>query len=113
MKAEYPSIEVFEHFSRVISPPWYYCEWAPEWQSFIDASTGDTYQVHQQLHTWVDPQRDRLIVLSMQYRSNRQAKGVPDNDTQYVVLIEYQEESVEDSISRLKLNCPIEVHNAL
>ena len=114
LNVRYPSNVAYEHYSKVIGHPWHYCIWGgKKWESFIDATTKPHTRVHQQLHMWVDPKGKRTLALSMQYRSNQLNARDPDNDSQWVALVEYVDTDVKETIKQLKLSCPPEVHAAL
>ena len=39
LNVRYPSTVALEHYSKLISKPWYYCVWGRgEWESFLDAT---------------------------------------------------------------------------
>ena len=105
MEVPFPSVAPFQHLSAQIEEPWQYCVWGPDWWSFVDATGEQPELVHSQLHAWVDLKRQRLLVLSMRYLSEAGRKGPPDDDIQHVVLAEYHERDLADTVEQLGLDC--------
>ena len=102
---EAPALAFYEH---ALPSQWIKCEWVPAWSRFVDAQGKEPYTVHQQLHMWVNPELERMLMLSLRYHSSKDCCEVPDNQTQRVVVVEYLRTSVADAIEQLKLRCPPE-----
>lgn len=106
LKAAYPDDRALEHYMKAIPEPWVRCDWAPEWQSFLDGTVKPVRTVHQQLHVWLNRDARRMLALSMKYNSPSDCAPRPLNDEQQVVLVEYLGADVNSEIQRLKLSCP-------
>lgn len=107
LKVSYPATPAFEHYLKVVPPPWVRCDWSgPDWQSHLDATQGPVRTVHQQLHMWVNRDARRTLMLSTRYYSAADCAPTPLNDDQRVVVVEYFDVDVDDTISALKLTCP-------
>jgi hypothetical protein len=86
----YPSTFVLEQYRKVFSR-WTECKPAETWQSFGDLSTPKPRFVHQLLREWVRPDNRSVVTLAVLYYSEgTEHRARPDNDTQRVVLIEYE-----------------------
>jgi len=106
MTAEYPSKLIAEFYSKQVTSPWTRCYQEMEWQSFGDVSRAPHTFIHQMLLHWVNYESERLLVLGVQYVSQGDKfRKVPDNQIQNAHLVEYQEVSLEEAVSRLNLSC--------
>jgi len=106
VEAEYPNNAVVEFYIKQVKEPWVPCFREVEWQSFGDGTRKPPAFIHQMLLHWVNYESNRTLVLAVRYVSDGGAyRKLPDNQTQYVSLAEYQQVSVEDAISDLGLVC--------
>ena len=107
LRVKFPASLALEHYSRVVPEPWIRCDWSgPEWQSFLDGTANPIHTVHQQLHMWVNRPAHRTLLLSTKYYSQGTRAPTPTNDDQRVVVVEYFNDDIDETISRLKLTCP-------
>jgi hypothetical protein len=107
LKVRFPANPAFEHYLKMISKPWIRCDWSgPEWQSFLDATSGHVHTVHQQLHMWINRDARRSLMLSMRYQSPTDCAPQPVNDDQRVAVVEYFGVDLDEMIGRLNLRCP-------
>lgn len=106
MKVRFPANPVLKHYSSVIKGPWVRCDWSPEWERFIDGTVTPNITVHQQMYMWVNRPARRTLMLATRYYSSDRCAGNPENDDQQVVLVEYMNENIDDTIASLNLVCP-------
>jgi hypothetical protein len=107
LAVRYPTNGALEYYSKALPNSWQRCDWSgPEWGSFLDGTVNPVETVHQQLHMWINRSAHRTLMLSMQYRSPSDCAPVPTTDEQQVVVVEYFDADVDDTISKLKLQCP-------
>ena len=106
VEAVYPDEKVLEFYSNNIGPPWAACDYKDEWKSFEDAAKEAPVFVHQFLRYWANYETGRLLMLAVRYESEcDEYCEVPDNTKQNVYLVEYREDDIADTVSRLKLVC--------
>jgi len=55
---------------------------------------------------WVNRPAHRTLLLSTKYYSQGTRAPTPTNDDQRVVVVEYFNDDIDETISRLKLTCP-------
>ena len=107
LRLKYPANSALDYYSKALPTPWQKCDWSgPEWESFVDGTVSPAQRVHQQLHMWINRSAHRTLMLAMQYRSASDCTPVPTNDEQRVVVAEYFGANVDETISKLKLQCP-------
>ena len=107
LRLKYPANSALDYYSKALPDPWQRCDWAgPEWGSFLDGTVSQVQTVHQQLHMWINRSAHRTLMLAMQYRSPSNCAPIPTNDEQWVVVAEYLGADVDETISKLKLQCP-------
>lgn len=107
MKVRFPGNPALEHYSNVIKGPWIRCDWSPEWQRFIDGTVAPKKTGHQQMHIWINRPAKRTLMLANRYYSSEKCAGNPENDDQEVVLVEHMASDVDDTVTKLKLKCPV------
>ncbi len=62
--------------------------------------------IHQMLLHWANYESNRLLLLGVRYVSEDATyRKLPDNQIQNIHLVEYQEVSLEEAVSRLGLSC--------
>lgn len=106
VSAEYPSKVVSEFYTKKVKNPWVRCYQEMKWKSFGDATQTPPAFIHQMVLHWANYKNDRLLLLGIRYVSSEaNYRKLPDNQTQNVYLVEYQEADLDDAISRLGLNC--------
>lgn len=106
MKVRFPGNPALEHYSNTIKGPWVRCDWSPEWHRFIDGTVTPNKTVHQQMYMWINRPAKRTLMLANRYYSSEGCTGNPENDDQEVVLVEYMESDIDDTVAKLKLKCP-------
>ena len=106
IEVKYPANPAFTHVATQLDGSWELCDWIPEWQSFIDGTVEPEIRVHQQAFIWVKRSENRRLLLSSRYESARTWNGAPENDEQTVIVVEYFDDDVEDTIDWLNLSCP-------
>jgi hypothetical protein len=106
MKVRFPGNPALEHYSNVIKGSWVRCDWSPEWQRFIDGTVTPNKTVHQQMYMWINRPAKRTLMLANRYYSSEGCTGNPENDDQEVVLVEYMGSDIDDTVAKLKLQCP-------
>jgi hypothetical protein len=82
------------------------CDYAPEWDSFLDATVKPIRTIHQQMHIWVNRKERRSLLLSMRYYSPSDCAPKPLNDEQEVIVLEHMGVDIEEEIRIFKLKCP-------
>jgi hypothetical protein len=107
LRLKYPTNSALDYYSKALPKPWQRCDWSgPEWESFLDGTVSPEQRVHQQLHMWINRSAHRTLMLAMRYRSPGECAPVPTNDQQHVIVAEYFGADVDETISKLKLQCP-------
>lgn len=106
MQVRFPANPALKHYSKEIKGPWVRCNWVPEWQSFVDGTEVPNKTVHQQMYVWINRPAKRMLTLSSRYYSSEHCPGEPENEVQQVILVEYLDANIDDTISHLKLECP-------
>ena len=111
LKVPYPNERALQHYIKTIGEPWVRCDWAPNWDSHLDGTTTPMHTVHQQMHVWVNRDKQRAILVAMRYQSASDCAPKPLNDDQKVVVVEYMGVDVDDHIKTLQLRCPGQVRS--
>jgi hypothetical protein len=107
LEVGFPANPAFDYYSNVLEPPWERCDWSgPGWEDFGDITSGSARTIHQQLHMWVNREARRRVALATRYYSPGRCAGEPSNNKQKVVVVEYLNVDVDETISTLKLTCP-------
>ena len=88
LKATYPDNRVLLYYMNAMPASWVRCDWAPDWQSFLDSRITPVHTIHQQLHVWLNRDARRMLLLSMKYNSPTDCAPRPLNDEQHVVVVE-------------------------
>lgn len=59
------------------------------------------------MHIWINRPAKRTLMLATRYYSSEKCAGNPENDDQEVVLVEHMASDVDDTVTKLKLKCPV------
>lgn len=106
LKAPYPTTPAVTHYTKVFST-WKQCG-SPEkgWDSFGDVSSGQNRYLHQFVRYWISPTNDRAVTLLIQYQSAGVApRKSPDDDSQYVVLVQHQVRDAAAFFASVDVKC--------
>jgi len=106
LRAAYPNNTALEHYTKALPEPWIRCDYAPEWDSFLDATVKPTRTIHQQMHIWVNREERRSLLLAMRYYSPSDCAPKPLNDEQEVIVLEHTGVDIDEEIRTFKLKCP-------
>ena len=106
MRVRFPANPALDHYSKTITDPWVRCDWSPKWERFVDATVKPARTVHQQMYMWINRPARRTLLLANRYYSSENWVGNPENDDQQVILVEYMNQDIDNTIATLKLRCP-------
>jgi hypothetical protein len=104
---QFPAVSVVEHYGKIFAG-WMPCnqEGGATWQSFSEASGGQTVAVHRLARYWASPNNSTAISLFLRYESQRElAGGKPDNPRQAAVLLQLRTPDARKHLSRIGANC--------
>ena len=107
MKADYPSTPALEHYAKIFAN-WRKCG-TPEkgWDGYGDLSSGQNRYVHNFVRYWVSPANDRAVTVLFQYQSAGVAsRKRPDNDNQFVAVIQHRVRDAVAHFASIDVQCP-------
>jgi hypothetical protein len=103
---KYPASSALAHYRKVLSN-WLECSGpSTDWSSYGDLSKDDERFVHARSAYWVSGDNDAAVVFLAKYES----KGIswrnkPDNDNQFVAVVEYRVPNAREFLADLKVSC--------
>src|SRR6266567_4054206 len=107
MKAEYPATPALEHYVKIFAT-WRQCG-TPEkgWDGYGDESNGQNRYLHNFVRYWISPANDRAVTVLFQYRSAGVAyRKRPDNDNQFVAVIQHRVRDAAAHFASIDVQCP-------
>ena len=107
MKAEYPATPALDHYKKLFAN-WQQCG-MPEkgWDGYGDMSNGQNRYLHNFVRYWISPANDRAVTVLFQYQSAGVAnRKRPDNDNQFVALIQHRVSDAAAHFASIDVQCP-------
>ena len=107
MKAEYPSTPALEHYAKLFAA-WRQCG-TPEkgWDGYGDMSNGQNRYRHNFVRYWISPANDRAVTVLFEYQSAGVAyRKRPDNDNQFVEVIQHRVRDAAAHFASIDVQCP-------
>lgn len=107
MKADYPATPALEHYSKLFAG-WTECgDPAKGWDGHGDLSNGNNRYLHNFVRHWISPANDRAVTLLFQYESKGvESRRRPDNDNQFVALIQHRIPDASAHFASIEVKCP-------
>jgi hypothetical protein len=114
IKAEYPAVPALSHYEKVFSD-WLRCRSKQdEWSGYGDISGAEHRYLHNLVRYWISPQNDRAITLLMRYESKgAQYRKRPDNQEQFVAVIQHWTADAAGWLANLDVQCPKAPNNTV
>jgi hypothetical protein len=114
IKAEYPATPALDHYEKIFAN-WRQCGTPVEgWDGYGDMSHGENSYLHNFVRYWISPANDRAVTVLFRYRSTGAAhRKRPDNDDQFVAVIQHRVSDAAAHFATIDVQCPKAPNNTV
>lgn len=105
---KYPSKEPLTKIGGYLEKSgWISCSNHPRWDAYEDRSSNDALLVYEYTRYWLSPSHNSYMITSGRYYSQTgfEKKGVPDNNTQNIIIWISRDSNPEKALKNLGVSC--------